>query len=48
MMTTRSNDEWTWFADDEDAKKQAKPLVDGHAIELWQTARKIAKFPRKD
>jgi hypothetical protein len=33
--------------DDEDAKRRAKQLVDGHAIELWQEARKIATFVRK-
>jgi hypothetical protein len=26
------------------AREQAKQLVDGHAIELWQLARKIATF----
>jgi len=31
-------------ADDEEAKEQAKQLVDGHAIELWQEARIIATF----
>jgi hypothetical protein len=38
-------------ADDDDAEKQARQLVDGHAVELWQRARKIAKFdskPRND
>ncbi len=30
--------------DDEAAKKQARQMVDGHAIELWQAARKIATF----
>jgi len=30
--------------DDEQAKKVAKQMVDGHAIELWQAARKIAHF----
>ena len=34
--------------DDEDAKSQAKQLVDGHAVELWQRARMIATFPRED
>lgn len=29
---------------DEEAKKRAQQLVDGHAIELWQQARKIVKF----
>lgn len=32
---------------DEAAKKQAEQLVDGHDIELWQRARKIAVFERK-
>jgi hypothetical protein len=31
-------------ADDETAKEQAKRMVDGHAVELWCEARKIAKF----
>lgn len=30
--------------DDEAAKKQAKQLVDGLAVELWQATRKIARF----
>jgi hypothetical protein len=30
--------------DDEEAKRCAKQLVDGHAIELWQEARMIARF----
>jgi hypothetical protein len=30
--------------DDEAAKKQARQMVNGHAVELWQAARKIAKF----
>ena len=30
--------------DDEEAKRFAKQMVDGHAIELWQEARKIATF----
>jgi len=28
-------------ANDEDAKEQAKQLVDGHSVELWQESRKI-------
>ena len=28
--------------DDEQAKRHAKRLVDGHVVELWQEARKIA------
>ena len=31
-------------ADDEAAKEQAKALVDGYDVELWQEARKIAEF----
>lgn len=31
-------------ADDDDAKEQAKQLVDGHDVELWQLGRKIAEF----
>jgi adenylosuccinate lyase len=31
-------------AHDEEAKEQAKRLVDGHAVELWQEGRKIATF----
>jgi hypothetical protein len=34
-------------ADDDEAKKQAEQLVDGHDVELWQRARKIATFDRK-
>ena len=34
-------------ADDEIAKEQAKQLVDGHDVELWQYARKVATFERK-
>jgi hypothetical protein len=30
--------------DDEAAKRHAKQLVDGHAVELWQEARMIATF----
>jgi hypothetical protein len=30
--------------DDETAKKAAEQMVDGHAVELWQQARKVAKF----
>src|SRR5579871_4055389 len=28
--------------DDEAAKKRARQMVDGHAVELWQATRKIA------
>ena len=31
-------------ADDEAAKEQAKSLADGHDVELWQKARRIAEF----
>ena len=34
-------------ADDVEATEQAKQLVDGHDLELWQRARKIAMFTRK-
>ena len=30
--------------DDAEAKRLAKQLVDGHAVELWQEARMIAEF----
>jgi hypothetical protein len=33
--------------DDEDAKQQAKQLVDGHDVELWQRDRKIETFRHK-
>jgi hypothetical protein len=33
--------------DDETAKEQAKQLVDGHDVELWQRGRKIAMFKHK-
>ena len=29
---------------DEDAKEQARKLVDGHDVELWQRDRKISVF----
>lgn len=31
---------------DDDAKERAKQLVDGHAVELWGGARKIAILSR--
>jgi hypothetical protein len=31
-------------ADDDAAREQAASLVDGHAIELWQSDRRIATF----
>ena len=33
--------------DDETAKEQAKQLIDGLDIELWQQARKVATFEHK-
>jgi hypothetical protein len=33
--------------DDDTAMDQAKQLVDGHDVELWQRDRKIATFDRK-
>lgn len=30
--------------DDEAAKQQARQMVNGQAIELWQATRKIARF----
>ena len=30
--------------DDETAKEKAKQLVDGHDVELWDCARKLAVF----
>ena len=32
---------------DDEAKERAKQLVDGHAVELWDEGRKIAKFEPK-
>jgi hypothetical protein len=32
--------------DDDDARKRAQKMVDGHDVELWQHARRIAKFER--
>jgi hypothetical protein len=29
---------------DEEAKERAKQLVNGHPVELWQEARKVARF----
>lgn len=31
-------------ANDDEAKRLAKQLVDGHAVELWQEARMIERF----
>ena len=33
--------------DDEVAKERAMQLVDGHDVELWQQARKVALFEHK-
>lgn len=33
---------------EEEAKRRAELLVDGHAVELWQEARKIATFEPKE
>ena len=33
--------------DDEAAKEQAKTLAEGHDVELWQEARRIAEFTAK-
>jgi hypothetical protein len=32
---------------DEEARKEAEKLVDGHDVELWQGARKVAAFQHK-
>jgi hypothetical protein len=34
-------------ADDAEAMEQARRLVDGHDVELWQHERKIARFEHK-
>lgn len=34
--------------DDEEAKRCARRLMDGHAVELWQQARKIERFEPKE
>jgi hypothetical protein len=34
-------------ADDDEAAEQAKQLVDGHDVELWQRDRKVAAFEHK-
>jgi len=33
--------------DDDDARKHAEQMVDGHNVELWEHARRIAKFEGK-
>jgi hypothetical protein len=35
-------------ADDGEAVRLAKQLVDGHAVELWQESRQIATFGREE
>ena len=36
-------------SNDDEAKRSAEQLVDGHAIELWQEARHVATFqPNRD
>jgi hypothetical protein len=30
--------------DDAQAKRRAEQLLDGHVVELWQEARKVAEF----
>ena len=41
----RIKDRVEFHCDDEnEAKERAKQLVDGHAIELWDQARRIARF----
>jgi hypothetical protein len=34
-------------ADDEGARKRAEQMVDGHNVELWEHARRIARFDGK-
>lgn len=34
-------------ADDDEALEHAQQLVDGHDVELWQRARKIARLDHK-
>jgi hypothetical protein len=33
--------------DDDDARKRAEQMVDGHNVELWEHARRIARFDAK-
>jgi hypothetical protein len=33
---------------DDEAKRRAEQLADGHAIELWQEGRRIATFQPKE
>jgi hypothetical protein len=34
-------------ADDSEATEQAKQLIDGHDVELWQRDRRIARFEHR-
>jgi len=34
-------------ADDDEAVKTAETYVDGHAVELWEKTRKVARLPAK-
>ena len=34
--------------DDDEAKRLAKQLVDGHAVELWHEARMVERFEPKE
>lgn len=34
--------------DDDTAKEQARQLVDGHDVELWQLNRRIAEFKHEE
>jgi hypothetical protein len=36
-----------WAEDDERAKEHAKQFVDGHDVELWHQAEKIAELKSK-
>jgi hypothetical protein len=36
-----------YCSDDEEAKDRAKKYVDGHDVELWHRAQKIAKLKSK-
>jgi hypothetical protein len=33
--------------DDDDARKRAEQMADGHNVELWEHARRIARFDGK-
>ena len=34
-------------ADDDEAVKTAETYVDGHAVELWERTRKVARMPAR-